>query len=61
MKSVKKTMFSKNSVDSLPVTRNYKLIGKHIGGRTKNKTSHNNGHQVHTELLKNETLYKKIP
>lgn len=46
----KRTMFSKNSVDSLPVTRNYKLIGKHIRG-TKNKTSLNNGHQVHKELF----------
>lgn len=28
----KRTMFSKNSVDSLPMTRNSKLIGKHIKG-----------------------------
>lgn len=55
-------MFSKNSVDSLLMTRNYKLIGKHMGGEgQKNKTSHDNGHQVHKELFKNEILYKKIP
>lgn len=34
----KRIMFSKNSVDSLPMTRNYKLIGKHIrGGGQKTK------------------------
>lgn len=57
----KRTIFSKNSVDSLPMTRNSKLIGKHIRGGTKNKTSRDNGHQVHKELFKNEILYKKIP
>lgn len=48
----KRTMFSKNSVDSLPMTRNSKLIGKHVGGGQKNpKTLHDNGHQVHKELF----------
>lgn len=49
----KRTMFSKNSIDSLPMTRNSKLIEKHIngGGDKKTKTLHDNGHQVHKELL----------
>lgn len=55
-KTCKRTMFSKNSVDSLPMTRNSKLIGKHIrGGKKKKKktpkTLHDNGHQVHKELF----------
>lgn len=33
----KRTIFSKNSVDSLPMTRNSKLIGKHIRGGQKTK------------------------
>lgn len=47
-------MFSKNSVDSLPMTRNSKLIEKHMGGGgdKKPKTLHDNGHQVHKELFK---------
>lgn len=45
-------MFSKNSVDSLPMTRNSKLKEKHMGGDKKPKTLHDNGHQVHKELFK---------
>lgn len=37
----KRTMFSKNSIDSLPMTRNSKLIEKHIkGGEDKKKQKH---------------------
>lgn len=34
----KRTMFSKNSVDSFPMTRNSKLIEKHMRGGGDKKT-----------------------
>lgn len=49
-KICRRTMFSKNSVDSLLMTRNYKLIGKHMGGGHK-KTKHHM--TMDTKFIKN--------
>lgn len=53
-KTCKRTMFSKNSVDSLPMTRNSKLIGKHIrGGKKKEKKHQKHCMTMDTKFIKN--------